>query len=61
MGVENSSETQRIENIPIVTTNGKIIPVSSLSDIVYTTEPTQIRHIEGERATLKLNRLIILL
>ena len=51
MGVENSiSETQGIENIPIVTTNGKIIPVSSLSDIVYTTGPTQIRHIEGERA-----------
>ncbi len=51
MGVENSiSETQGIENIPIVTTNGKIIPVSSLSNIIYTTGPTQIRHIEGERA-----------
>ena len=51
MGEENSiSETQGIENIPIVTTNGKIIPVSSLSDIVYTTGPTQIIHIEGERA-----------
>ncbi len=51
MGIENSiSETQGIENIPIVTTNGKIIPVSSLSNIVYTTGPTQIRHIEGERA-----------
>ena len=51
MGIENSiSETQGIENIPIVTTNGKIVPVSSLSNIVYTTGPTQIRHIEGERA-----------
>ena len=51
MGVENSINfTQGIENIPIVTTNGKIIPVSSLSDIVYTTGPTEIRHIEGERA-----------
>ena len=51
MGEENSiSETQGIENIPIVTTSGKIIPVSSLSNIVYTTGPTQIRHIEGERA-----------
>ena len=51
MGVENSiNETQGIENIPIVTTNGKVIPVSSLSDIVYTTGPTEIRHIEGERA-----------
>ncbi|GIS23973.1 MAG: hypothetical protein CM15mP124_4530 [Alphaproteobacteria bacterium] len=35
MGVENSiSETQGIESIPIVTTNGKIIPVSSLSNFV---------------------------
>ena len=51
MGIENSiSQTQGIENIPIVTTSGKIIPVSSLSNIVYTTGPTQIRHIEGERA-----------
>ncbi len=51
MGIENSiNKTQGIENIPIVTTNGKIIPVSSLSDIIYTTGPTQIRHIEGERA-----------
>ena len=51
MGVENSiDQTQGIENIPIVTTNGKIIPVSSLSNILYTTGPTQIRHIEGERA-----------
>ena len=51
MGIENSiNETQGIENIPIVTTNGKIIPVSSLSNILYTTGPTQIRHIEGERA-----------
>ncbi len=51
MGIENSiNNTQGIENIPIVTTEGKIIPVSSLSDIVYTTGPTEIRHIEGERA-----------
>jgi len=51
MGIENSINfTQGIENIPIVTTNGKVIPVSSLSDIVYTTGPTEIRHIEGERA-----------
>ncbi len=51
MGRENSIEqTQGIENIPIVTSNGEIIPVSSLSDILYTTGPTEIRHIEGERA-----------
>ena len=51
MGKENSiKETQGIENIPIVTNDGKIIPVSSLSNILYTTGPTEIRHIEGERA-----------
>ena len=51
MGVENSiNETQGIENIPIVTSEGKIIPISSLSNIFYTTGPTEIRHIEGERA-----------
>ena len=51
MGVENSiNETQGIENIPIVTSEGKVIPISSLSNIFYTTGPTEIRHIEGERA-----------
>ncbi len=51
MGKENSIvQTQGIENIPIVTSDGKIIPVSSLSNVVYTSGPTQIRHIEGERA-----------
>ena len=51
MGRENSiSQTQGIENIPIVTSEGKIIPISSLSNILYTTGPTEIRHIEGERA-----------
>ena len=51
MGIENSiNNTQGVNSIPIVTTEGKIIPVSSLSDIIYTTGPTEIRHIEGERA-----------
>ncbi len=51
MGKENSiNQTQGIENIPIVTSDGKIIPLSSLSKVVYTSGPTQIRHIEGERA-----------
>ena len=44
------NETQGVNSIPIVTPDKKIVPVSSLSDIVYTTGPTQIRHIEGERA-----------
>ena len=51
MGEENSINlTQGIENIPIVTSDGKIIPVSSLSNIFYTSGPTEIRHIEGQRA-----------
>ena len=51
MGRENSiNQTQGIENIPIVTANGKIIPISTLTNIIYTTGPTEIRHIEGERA-----------
>ena len=48
--VDLINETQGVNSIPIVTPEKKIIPVSSLSDIVYTTGPTQIRHIEGERA-----------
>ncbi|MBF96378.1 MAG: acriflavin resistance protein [Pelagibacterales bacterium] len=44
------NETQGVNNIPIVTPEKKIVPVSSLSEIIYTTGPTQIRHIEGERA-----------
>ena len=44
------NETQGVNSIPIVTPDKKIVPVSSLSDIIYTTGPTQIRHIEGERA-----------
>ena len=43
------NETQGVNSIPIVTPDKKIVPVS-LSDIIYTTGPTQIRHIEGERA-----------
>ena len=51
MGRENSIiQTQGIENIPIVTSEGKIIPISSLSNILYTTGPTEIIHIEAERA-----------
>tara|TARA_B100000029_G_C17492617_1_gene929673 strand:- start:587 stop:1420 length:834 start_codon:yes stop_codon:yes gene_type:complete len=48
--VDLINETQGVNNIPIVTPEKKIIPVSTLSNIIYTTGPTQIRHIEGERA-----------
>ena len=42
------TETQGIENLPIVTSSGKIIPVSSLADVVVTTGPTEIRHRERQ-------------
>ena len=43
------TETQGIANIPVVTPSGKILPISSLADIVMTSGPTEIRHIERER------------
>ncbi|HEC14259.1 MAG TPA: efflux RND transporter permease subunit, partial [Rhodospirillales bacterium] len=42
-------ETQGIGNLPVVTRQGKILPVSSLSDIKVTSGPTEIRHLERER------------
>ena len=53
--VNDIHETQGIENLPVVTRSGKIIPASSLADIIVTSGPTQIRHIERERTvTLQL-------
>jgi hydrophobic/amphiphilic exporter-1 (mainly G- bacteria), HAE1 family len=43
------TETQGIENLPIVTRAGKIIPVSSLADVRVTSGPTEILHKERER------------
>ena len=48
------TETQGIEALPIVTQSGEILPVSSVSDVVVTSGPTEIRHIERER-TVTLN------
>ncbi|MFP6778834.1 MAG: efflux RND transporter permease subunit [Alphaproteobacteria bacterium] len=49
-GKENAiKETQGIENIPVVTPSGKILPISSLADVVMTSGPTEIRHIERDR------------
>ena len=42
-------ETQNIENIPVVTPQGRIIPVGSLADIDITAGPTAIRHRERLR------------
>ena len=43
------TETQGIENLPIVTSSGTIIPVSSLADVRVTSGPTEILHKERER------------
>jgi HAE1 family hydrophobic/amphiphilic exporter-1 len=43
------TQTQGIENIPVVTPSGKILPISSIADVVMTSGPTEIRHIERER------------
>lgn len=42
-------QTQGINNLPVVTRSGKIIPASSLADVIVTSGPTEIRHIERER------------
>lgn len=41
--------TQGIENLPVVTQSGVILPASSLADIRVTAGPTEIRHIERAR------------
>ena len=43
------SQTQGIADLPVVTDSGTIVPVSSLADVVVTTGPTEILHLEGER------------
>lgn len=42
-------ETQGINNLPVVTKSGTILPASSLADVVVTAGPTEIRHVERER------------
>lgn len=41
--------TQGIENLPVVTGSGVILPANSLADVKITSGPTQIRHIERAR------------
>ncbi|MBT4463856.1 MAG: efflux RND transporter permease subunit, partial [Rhodospirillaceae bacterium] len=43
------TETQGIGNLPVVTKNGMIVPVSSLADVRVTSGPTEILHKERER------------
>ena len=42
-------QTQGIADLPVVTRSGKILPVSSLADVVVTSGPTEIRHLERAR------------
>lgn len=41
--------TQGIADLPIVTASGQILPVSALANVVLTSGPTEIRHLERER------------
>ncbi len=45
----NIRETQGINNLPVVTRAGAILPVSSLADVLVTSGPTEIRHLERAR------------
>ena len=42
-------QTQGIADLPVVTPDGRIIPVSSLARVIMTSGPTEIRHRERER------------
>jgi HAE1 family hydrophobic/amphiphilic exporter-1 len=46
---DNVGETQGIENLPVVTSSGRIVPTASLADVVLTAGPTEIRHRERFR------------
>ncbi|MCW8951191.1 MAG: efflux RND transporter permease subunit [Rhodospirillales bacterium] len=46
---EKVENTQDVNNLPVVTQSGQILPVSSLARVAVTSGPTQIRHIERER------------
>jgi len=43
------TETQGIENLPVVASSGTILPANSLADLEITTGPVQIRHLERTR------------
>lgn len=51
-GIATNSQTVRTQDIgsfPVVAPNGKIVPVSALSDVLLTAGPVEIRHRERER------------
>ncbi len=45
----NVVETQGISSLPVVTSSGDILPASSLSEVVLTSGPTEVRHHERAR------------
>ena len=47
--VNNVTETQGIAALPVVTSSGRIIPAGSLSNVVITAGPTEVRHRERFR------------
>ena len=47
--VPKVQETQGIGYLPVVTSSGNIVPVSSLANVEVTAGPTQIRHTDRER------------
>ena len=46
---QNIVATQGIENLPVVTSSGHILPASALAQVILTAGPTEIRHLERER------------
>ncbi len=45
----DNQRTQDIGNFPVIAPNGRVIPISELSDVVLTAGPTEIRHRERLR------------
>ena len=49
-GLEDKIDrTQGLANLPVVTADGRILPVSSLANIELTAGPTEVRHLERQR------------
>jgi HAE1 family hydrophobic/amphiphilic exporter-1 len=46
---QHRDHTQGIDSLPVVTSEGQILPARSLADIQVTSGPTEIRHLERER------------
>ncbi len=53
---QDITETQGINQLPVVTSSGTIVPASSLADVIVTAGPVQIRHLERQRTvTLEIH------